>query len=929
MNKDTLRQSPLLFRIMRRAAWPIIIFSLLTAALSIWYSYKNLRFSTSRSDLVASDQRLIQVSRELERQFGDRDQFVVVVENGEPARSIRFAEALAEELRKHPDHFPQLFYRVDPEPFKKWALLYPDVEELQELKSKLSEHRQILVSIAAEPNLTQFFQVVNQEITRAMIGELFTAFLKDDEGKEPIPDLSLLNGTLEQLDRFLAGETSYVSPLKKIFPGDFGDFAQEGYFFTDNNKYLLFLVTTQEDGYITSATALELLREEVDRVKARFPGIKVGVTGPAALADDEMTGAMADINLASWLSLFAQTLIMVIFFWSIKRPLVQGLVLLLGLCWTLGAATLAVGSLNILSIVFAPLLLGITVDFGIHWYSRLEEEEGTRPHCTEGVFTRTMLGATPGNFYAALVAILSILPLVFTGFKGLAELGIIVALGIGTMIFGSIVLLPALAVVTEKCRPDPLVNNYDTKPAEPRPFMSLQWRRPGAIVAAGVVVLILGGFALRYVPFDLNPLNLQNQETESVIWELKILKESRYSSAYGTMVAVDLKDLPAKVKALKGLPTVSHCESILSFLPKDAPAKQPIIQDLAPVVSPINFAGAPEDPTDPKELADILGRIRFKLSEAKESDWQPESKPTQEQLDEANLLLSQVIPRLNPAGPQVASRLKSFETQFFADLRDKWDILKANVASKSNPRIQDLPENVRERFISSEGTYLIRVFSSIDIWETEPLGRFVNDLQSVDPNVAGDPVLLYHFNFAFKNSILWAAGVALLAITLMLWFLLRSVTMTVLALIPLLVGTALTLILMLLLGIPFNQANVLFLPLILGEGIEYGIVILVRWQLEESARAITLPASTAKGVALAALTTAFGFGSMMISGHRGTFSLGLLSTVGALSVLLASLSVLPAFLRLVYREEAPPQPVPIFVVGFRRWLEHLLKRVSL
>jgi hypothetical protein len=459
--------------------------------------------------------------------------------------------------------------------------------------------------------------------------------------------------------------------------------------------------------------------------------------------------------------------------------------------------------------------------------------------------------------------------------------------------------------------------------------MSLQWRRPGAIVAAGVVVLILGGFALRYVPFDLNPLNLQNQETESVIWELKILKESRYSSAYGTMVAVDLKDLPAKVKALKGLPTVSHCESILSFLPKDAPAKQPIIQDLAPVVSPINFAGAPEDPTDPKELADILGRIRFKLSEAKESDWQPESKPTQEQLDEANLLLSQVIPRLNPAGPQVASRLKSFETQFFADLRDKWDILKANVASKSNPRIQDLPENVRERFISSEGTYLIRVFSSIDIWETEPLGRFVNDLQSVDPNVAGDPVLLYHFNFAFKNSILWAAGVALLAITLMLWFLLRSVTMTVLALIPLLVGTALTLILMLLLGIPFNQANVLFLPLILGEGIEYGIVILVRWQLEESARAITLPASTAKGVALAALTTAFGFGSMMISGHRGTFSLGLLSTVGALSVLLASLSVLPAFLRLVYREEAPPQPVPIFVVGFRRWLEHLLKRVSL
>jgi len=121
---------------------------------------------------------------------------------------------------------------------------------------------------------------------------------------------------------------------------------------------------------------------------------------------------------------------------------------------------------------------------------------------------------------------------------------------------------------------------------------------------------------------------------------------------------------------------------------------------------------------------------------------------------------------------------------------------------------------------------------------------------------------------------------ALLAIVALLWLLLRSLKLTFLALMPLWVGTALTVILMWIFGLSFNQANVLFLPLILGEGIEYGIIILVRWQLEESARAITLPASTAKGIALASLTTAFGFGSMMISGHRGTFSLGLLSTVG-------------------------------------------------
>jgi hypothetical protein len=154
----------------------------------------------------------------------------------------------------------------------------------------------------------------------------------------------------------------------------------------------------------------------------------------------------------------------------------------------------------------------------------------------------------------------------------------------------------------------------------------------------------------------------------------------------------------------------------------------------------------------------------------------------------------------------------------------------------------------------------------------------------------------------------------------MLWGVFRSFKLTLLALLPLLVGTGWTLNLMWLLGIPFNQANVLFLPLILGEGIEFGIIILVRWQQEESARVITLPASTAKGVLLAALTTTVGFGSLMVSGHQGTFSLGLLATVGSLSVLLASLSVLPAFLRLVNKQAVAPQPCLKPALNFKRWL---------
>ena len=233
----------------------------------------------------------------------------------------------------------------------------------------------------------------------------------------------------------------------------------------------------------------------------------------------------------------------------------------------------------------------------------------------------------------------------------------------------------------------------------------------------------------------------------------------------------------------------------------------------------------------------------------------------------------------------------------------------AKSALESRPMtVADLPQPVRERFFS-RGAYLIRVFPSQDSWNFEPLKEFVESLWTIDPDAVGDRVLLYVFTQGFRNAILWSAALAIVAITLMLTVVYRNWKMALLALIPLWVGTALTLNFMWLLGLPFNQANILFLPLILGEGIEFGIIILTRWQLEESARAITLPASTAKGVVLAALTTTLGFGSLMVSGHQGTFSLGLLATIGSLSVLLPSVTVLPAVLHLVGKRWQPAPPL--------------------
>jgi hypothetical protein len=878
-----------------RFAWFIIVVSLFLMGLSIYYTANHLAFQKNRSELLARDQRLLAQKDKVEREFGSKDTLVVVVENHDRQRSIAFAEALATELRQYPAQFVELFYRVNPERMKPWVLLYLEPGELLNLKDKLLSHRLLMAKLAGDPTLAGFFGAVNNEITQNMVGELFTGFLEEKE-REKIPDLSLLNAALEQLSNSIKGQHSYNSPFTSLFPQGFRDWQEEGYFITGNDKYLLFLITTGEDGYAVSEKSLVKLRQVIEQVKTRFPEIKVGVTGTEALEDDEMASAFKDITLATWLSLLGQIILLIIFFRSFKRTLVEGVALLIGLSWTFGLTTLVVGHLNILSMIFAPLMLGLTIDYGIHWFCRLEEEQNGTSHCTINTLLCTQKFGSPGIIYAAITAAVSFLPLAFTGFKGLAELGLILFMGILVMLVVTLTVLPAMVMAIDRCK-------VSGEPAgqcagQPRPFLSINWRRPGVILVLGIVLVILGGVSVSQVPFDLNPLNLQNKQTESVAWELKLLADSRYSSLYGVMVVSSPQEVFAKTQALKNLPTVSKVESIFSFLPLQGKDKHLLLADLKPMFDQVNFYPAAGALSSPEQLQAILGRIHFKLSQVQDIEVTEENKKTREELAKSNQLLTSIRSMLENPPPQTRVSLAGFEKKFIADLVDKWELIRSNLNS-GLPRVSDLPLPVQQRFISPEGTFLIRVFPAQDVWEQRPLERFVDDLRKVDSEVVGEPILLYTFIAAFRNACLWAAGIALLAVTLLLLFFFRNLKLTFMALIPLIVGTSLTLNLMWLLDIPFNQANVLFLPLILGEGVEFGIIILARWQLEESARTLTLPASTAKGVALAALTTTLGFGSLMVSGHQGVFSLGLLATVGSLSVLIASLSVLPAFLRVM------------------------------
>ncbi len=393
-------------------------------------------------------------------------------------------------------------------------------------------------------------------------------------------------------------------------------------------------------------------------------------------------------------------------------------------------------------------------------------------------------------------------------------------------------------------------------------------------------------------------LNLQSKHAEAVIWEKKLLAESKRSSMYGAIFVKSIEDISRMEKRLKALPVVSEVHSIKDVLPEDQEKKIPILHSMKPLVKDLKFYPIPDNSIDLSKLDDILSRIRFKMLPSAAKKWGA-NKPLESQMRKVRNLIAEIRNLLYRENNTIlVVRLKRFEKRLVDDLKDKFSIIKENVNVKK-VRIEDLPESIKKRFISYDGMYLIRVFPSGNIWDPSFLEKFVNELRSVDPDVIGDPVTLYVFTKEFRNACIKAAIYAILFIFVILLFTLKNLVYSLFVMIPLVIGTIWTMGLMDIFHVNFNLANSLFLPLIVGAGVEYGIIIIRRWRELKSQSIgdhVLFPFSTIKGVLLAGLTTTIGFGSLIISDHQGIHSLGLLAVIGSSCILAAAILFLPSLL---------------------------------
>lgn len=884
----------------------ILVIALILSGLSIYYTQSRLTVQTSQKDLISPQDRLIQLAGQTS-QFTQMDSFIIVIKGPSPARSLEYLHKLAPLITANTENFQSVFYHIDPELFKPWALFYLDEKDLHTITRNIDMNADLIRDITSKPALDNFFELLNREMTSQMVGGLFTGFLDSaDEGEKGPMDLDFLVRVLREMRKFLTGDGQFISPWTLFLATKSLDVdPAEGYFWTGENKrYLLCFVTpSKKDDFTSTSDALAALRNKMADLSALFPDIRAGVTGPEALNADQMKTAIGDMESATLISFVCLAVLYIYFRRGIRIPLRELTTMSIALSWSFGLTTLIIGHLNILSVTFAPLLLGLGDDFAAHWLARLREEELAHPGTKREILLSTSRKVGLAMLMAGLSLMLAFFPLILTGFKGLVELGLICTMGMIIMGLANLLLLPPLVQLFASLSPKIHSGTpMDWIKIPARDFIRLTRKRALVFISLGTAAFLAASWSATHIRFDLNMLNLQAENVESVVWEKELLKNSKKSSIFGEVLAPSLEEVRIKTEQLEALPAVSQAESVIDLIPKEQDEKMNILRRIRPLMDELAAIKPSSRPVDSERLASILNRIKSKMDpvEAAASGASPSfvsrMATVRRMIDEIDKLLQSRFKRRDQKA------LKRFETEFFRDLNDKLSILKANV--NSNPmQVANLPEFLRERYIAKNGQFIIRVYPRDDVWDPPAMGRFVHEIRTVSPDAVGDPVTLYVFTQAFRDACVKAALYAVLFIFLFAVAIFRNLKISFLVLIPFLLGTVWTMGLMYALEINFNLANTLFLPLIVGASVEYGVVILLRWKQTGNNGGIILPQSTAFGILLAGLTTIAGFASLMISSHQGIFSLGLLATIGSLAVTAAALLYLPAVLYFIKHEE--------------------------
>ncbi|MGY3446761.1 MULTISPECIES: hopanoid transporter HpnN [unclassified Bradyrhizobium] len=840
-----------------RFALPVVIISVLLSIGAGFYTARNFSINTDINKLISPDLDWRKRDNQFEEAF-DRERLILaVVEAATPELTSSAAKALTAKLQADKKNFEAITALGSGEFFEKNGLLFLPTEEVGKVAGQLESAAPLIEIMAGDPSI------------RGLTGALETGLAGVKRGQVKLdnaaPPFNLISETVETVlnkgnATFSWRELTSDKPL------------------TDSDKRAFIEIKP-----IIDYSALEPGKAATDAIRQaaadlKFPTeyhARVRLTGPVPIANEEYAtvqdgaitngiGTVVIVLIILWLALHSGKIIFAVF-----------VNLFIGLALTTAVGLMMVGSLNLLSIAFAVLFVGLGVDFGIQFSVRYRSERYKNDNLTLALENAARRSAVPLSL-AAMATAAGFLCFLPTDYKGISELGKIAGAGMLVAFVTSITVLPALL---------DLLNPPGEKEPVGYAFLApvdhfLEKHRIPIIVGT-LLVTVAGLPLLHWMKFDFNPINLRNKQAESIATFLDLRKDPNTgANAINVMTRseADAKKIEAK---LEKLPEVARVMSLDSFVPDDQPAKLKLIaqaaKTLGPALNPDSVDPAPSDQENVESLKSSVDSLRRTAGDGKGPG------------AVAARRLADALQKLADSNQAVRDKAQDV---FVAPMKIVFDQLR-NTLQAQTVTLQNLPPELVESWKTKDGLMRVEVEPKGDPNDNDNLRRFADAVLAAEPTAIGGPVSILKSGDVIVNAFIHAGILALVTIGLLLWLTLRRIVDVLMTLVPLLVAGIVTLEICVLIGLPLNFANIVALPLLLGVGVAFKIYYVTAWR---QGRTNLLQSSLTRAIFFSALTTATAFGSLWLSSHPGTASMGKLLALSLVTTLAAVLLFQPALM---------------------------------
>jgi hopanoid biosynthesis associated RND transporter like protein HpnN len=825
---------------------------------SVGYTATHFAINTDINKLISPDinwrQRELVFGKAFPGHFGTT---LVVIDAPTAELASQASSALTKRLAAQPDNFRSVEDLIRSEFFSRNGLLFGPTEDVERLTQGLGQAGPVIGTLVGDPSL------------RGMTRALSFAFIAIQNHSTTLDALARpLSMAADTLDDVLAGRAAAFS-WQELLIGH-RQSASDVRHFIEVNPVLDY--SELEPGR-KSSNAIRQAVTDLD-IASRYQA-RVRLTGLVPMADEEFAsvqqgalvnglGTVVVVLVILWLALKSGRLISAVF-----------INLFVGLSVTAALGLIMVGALNMISVAFAVLFVGLGVDFGIQFSVRYRAERHDVPALHTALELAARKVGVPLTLAAAAVAagFMSFMP---TDYRGVSELGQIAGVGMLIAYATSITMLPALLVMLN---PPGEPANIGYQALAPVDRFLQRFRIP--VIAGTIAVAAIGSPLLYYLTFDFDPIHLRSPETESISTLLDLGGDSRVGINSINVVMPSLDAANTAAARLAKLPEVLQADTLQNYLPQDQDKKLAMIRELDGRLGTLLQRPAPPTPPSDAEnvaalygVADQITRIAGNTKGAG--------------ADAARRLATDSV-KLAQADASLRDKAQTaFALPLATDIGDLQNFLKATPVTKDN-----LPQNLKRQWVTPDGRARVEVAPKGNTDDTNVLRRFAKAVLAVNPDAVGGPISILESGNTVVTAFLEAGAYALFSIALLLWIVLRRFGDMLLTLAPLMLAGIATLEICVLIGMPLNFANIIALPLLLGIGVAFKIYYIMAWR---AGQANPLQSSLTRAVIWSALTTATAFGSLWLSKHPGTSSMGKLLALSLMCTLAAAVLFQPALM---------------------------------